>query len=247
MNLRRSSRWARVARAVVVAIGVASTAGAQQAPAAGQGRAGAPAPGGAQGRGRSNDPNAGAPYTPAAGAKDLRAVLFNWMWLQGMLKGTDERDMVATLEYQAKGGTIQVGGQPCALTKYRASTNYQTLSQRINYSCTRANGQAYSNIEVVSWQYAWDEDTPGAEIAGTKGKVAAMPAAVQERLIRIWASPQGAPKSALAGTMDTWTLGGNPGVIVPDGVMKAGNTSVSWDTGKPVVTFPIPGVPGASC
>ena len=174
-------------------------------------------------------------------------MLFNWMWHQGMLKGTDERDMVATLEYQAKGGTIQVDGQPCTLSKYRASTNYQTLSQRINYTCTRANKQTYSNIEVVSWQYAWNEDTPGAEIAGTKGKVAAMPAAVQERLIRIWASPQGAPKSALAGTMNTWTLGANPGTVIADGATKVGNTSVSWDAaGKPVVTFPIPGVPGAT-
>jgi hypothetical protein len=246
MDWRRRNRWIRVALVVTLAIGAASTAGAQQAPAAGQGRAGAqgpggaPAPGGAGGRG-------GAPYTPAAGAKDLRAVLFNWMWHQGMLKGTDERDMVATLEYQAKGGTIQVDGQPCTLSKLRASTNYQTFSQRIQYTCTRQNKQTYSNIEVVSWQYAWNEDTSGAEIAGTKGKVAAIPATVQERLIRIWASPQGAPKSALAGTMDTWTLGANPGVVVPDGVMKAGNTSLSWDAaGKPVLTFPIPGVPGAT-
>ena len=37
-------------------------------------------------------------YTPAPGAKDLKAVLFNWFWGQGMLKGHDERDMVATLE-----------------------------------------------------------------------------------------------------------------------------------------------------
>ena len=237
-------RWIRVAIALVIATGMAVTFAAQ-APA--QGPAGAQGQGGGRGGGRGNDPNAGALYTPAAGAKDLRAVLFNWMWHQGMLKGTDERDMVATLEYQAKGGTIQVDGQPCTLSKYRASTNYQTLSQRIQYTCTRANKQAYSNIEVVSWQYAWNEDTPGAEIAGTKGKVAAMPAAVQERLIRIWASPQGAPKSALAGTMDTWTLGANPGTTVPEGVMKAGNTSVSWDAaGKPVVTFPIPGVPGAT-
>src|SRR5215467_1932133 len=247
MSFRRRTCWTTIALAVAVAAGGASAARAQ-APEAGAGRGAAQGPGGAQGRGRNADPNAGAPYTPAAGAKDLRATLFNWMWREGMLKGTDERDMVATLEYQAKkGGTIQAGGQPCTLTKYRASTNYQTLSQRINYSCTRANGQAYSNIEVVSWQYAWDEDTPGAEIAGTKGKVTAMPAAVQERLIRIWASPQGAPKSALAGTMDTWTLGGNPGVVVADGVDKVGNTSVSWNAaGRPVVTFPIPGVPGAT-
>ena len=98
---RTRSVW--VSLAVAFAIGVPMTAAAQAAPAAGQGErgrgaGGAGAPAGAQGRGRGADPNAGAPYTPAAGAKDLRAVLFNWMWYQGMLKGTDERDMVATLE-----------------------------------------------------------------------------------------------------------------------------------------------------
>jgi hypothetical protein len=197
--------------------------------------------------GGAADPNAGAPYTPAPGARDLRSVIFNWMWHQGMLKGTDERDMVATLEYQAKSGTIQVDGQPCTLSKLRASTNYQTLSQRIQYTCTRPNKQSYSNIEVVSWQYAWNEDAPGAEIGGAKGQASAMPAAVQERLIRIWANPQGAAKAALAGTLETWTLGANPGLVVPDGQTKVGNTSVSWDaSGKPVVTFPIPGVPGAT-
>src|SRR5205809_672323 len=168
------------------------------------------------------------------------------MWGQGMLKGTDERDMVATLEYQSKAGTIQVDGQPCALSKYRAAANYQTFSQRIQYTCTRPNNQTYSNIEVVSGFYAWNEDTPGAEIAGTKGKTAAMPATVQERLIRIWASPQGAPKAAVAGLSDTFWLGANPGTLVSDGVTKMGNTSVAWQGGKPVVTFPIPGVPGAT-
>jgi hypothetical protein len=164
-----------------------------------------------------------------------------------MLKGADERDMVATLEYQAKGGTIQVDGQPCTLSKLRASTNYQTFSQRINYTCTRPNKQTVSNVEVVSWQYAWNEDTVGAEIGGTKGKVAPMPAAVQERLIRIWASPQGAPKAALAGTMDTWRLGANPSTVIADGVMKTGNTTLSWDAaGKAIFTFPIPGVAGAT-
>ena len=163
----------------------------------------------------------------------------------GMLKGHDERDMVASLEYQGK-GTIQVDGQPCTLTKYRASTNYQTFSQRIQYTCTRANGQTYSNIEVVSGLYAWNEDTPGAEIGPTKGKATPMPATVQERLIRIWASPQGAAKAALAGTTETFWLGANPGTLFADGVAKVGQTSVSWEGGKPVVTFPIPGVPGAT-
>jgi hypothetical protein len=61
------------------------------------------------------------PYTPAADAKDLESVLFNWTRNMGMLKGTDEREMAATLEYQGT-GTIQVDGQPC----------------------TRRNGQTYS-------------------------------------------------------------------------------------------------------
>ena len=190
-------------------------------------------------------PRVAEPYTPAKDAKDLKAVLFNWMWGTGILKGHDERDMVASLEYQGK-GTIQVDGQPCALTKYRASTNYQTFSQRIQYACTRPNGQTYSNIEVVSGLYAWNEDTPGAEIGPTKGKATPMPATAQERLIRIWASPQGAPKAAVAGTSDTFWLGANPGTLFESGVAKVGQTSVSWQADKPVVTFPIPGVPGAT-
>jgi hypothetical protein len=221
MEFRRI-RWVGVALAVVLVLGVPLTAGAQSPPGA----------------------STEEPYTPAKGAKDLRAVLFNWMWHQGMLKGHDERDMVATLEYQGQ-GTIQVDGQPCTLSKYRASTNYQTFSQRIQYTCTRPNKQTYSNIEVVSGLYAWNEDTPGAEIGGTRGKTAAMPAAVQERLIRIWASPQGAPKAAVAGTTETFWLGANPGTLLADGITTAGKTSLSWEAGKAVVTFPIPGVSDA--
>src|ERR1700735_3324823 len=159
MSLRLGMSWTKAALAIVFTIGVPFTAGAQG----------------------MYDP-VKEPYTPAADAKDLKAVLFKWMWAEGMLKGHDERDMVASLEYQGK-GTIQVDGQPCTLTKYRASTNYQTFSQRIQYTCTRANGEAYSNIEVVSGLYAWNEDTPGAEIDGTKGKAIPMPGSVEERLV----------------------------------------------------------------
>jgi hypothetical protein len=73
-----------------------------------------------------------------------------------------------------------------------------------------------------------------------------MPAAVQERLIRFWASPQGAAKAAVAGTSETFLLGANPGTLFADGAAKAGQTSVSWENGKPVLTFPLPGVPGAT-
>ena len=141
MDFRRRSSWIRVALVVVLAIGGPVIARAQAPPGA----------------------STTEPYTPASNAKDLKSVLFRWMWGMGMLKGHDERDMVATLEYQGT-GTIQVDGQPCTLTKFRASTNYQTFSQRIQYACTRANGQKFSNIEVVSGPYAWNEDVVGAEI-----------------------------------------------------------------------------------
>ena len=185
------------------------------------------------------------PYTPAAGAKDLRAVLFNWTSYTGMLRGIDEHELIVSLEYQGN-GTIQVDGQPCTLTKYRVSTNYQTPGQRIQYACTRANGQKSSNVEVVSGQYAWNEDIPGAEIIAGKGKATPIPGAVQERLIRLWASPQGAPKAALTGVSETAEWGANPATLLQDGVTTAGRTSLSWEAGKPVVTFPIPGVPGAT-
>jgi hypothetical protein len=222
MDFRRRTSWTRVAVGFALAIVMPIIVGAQAPPGAAIKE----------------------PYTPAADARDLKAVLFKWMWATGMLKGHDERDMVATLEYQGK-GTVQVNGQPCALTKYRASTNYQTFAQRIQYSCARPNGPAYSNVEVVSGLYAWDEDTPGAEIGPTKGKATAMPAAVQDRLIRLWASPQGAAKAAVAGTTETFWLGANPGTLFDSGLDKVGQTSVSWEAGKPVVTFPIPAVPGA--
>jgi hypothetical protein len=182
-------------------------------------------------------------YRPAKDAKDLRAVLFNWTWYMGMLRGVDEHELVTSLEYQAK-GTIQVDGQPCTLTKYRVSTNYQYPGQRVQYTCTKANGQSYSKIEVVHGHYAWDEDIPGAEIVAGKGKATPMPAAVEERLIRLWASPQGAPKAAIA-SLPNATLGANPGTLLKDGVDKAGQTSLSWESGKAFVTYPIPGVPGA--
>src|SRR5271170_2907646 len=153
MSLRREMIWTRVALAIVITIGGTFTARAQ----------------GPFGPVKE-------PYTPAADAKDLKAVLFKWMWSTGMLKGHDERDMVATLEYQGK-GTIQVDGQPCALTKYRVSTNYLLIGQRVQYTCTKANGETYSNIEDVSREYAWDEDIPGAEIVAGKGKATPKPGA----------------------------------------------------------------------
>jgi hypothetical protein len=73
-----------------------------------------------------------------------------------------------------------------------------------------------------------------------------MAAATRERMIRLWAGPQGALKSALAGLQDPPLFSVRPGTQVPADVMMAGKTSVVWEANKPVVTFAIPGVPGAT-
>ncbi len=234
MTNRRSIIWTRVSIGIVLAVGGLSTASAQ-APARGGG-------GGAGGRGGRGGGGA-APYTPAAGAKDLKSVLFNWAWYMGMLRSSEERDLIMSLEYQGK-GTIQVDGQPCNVTKYRTSISYQTSGERIQYTGTRPNGQACSNVEVLSGAYAWNEDIPGAELVPGKGKATPMPATVEERMIRLWASPQGAFKAAMAGTSDPPEMAPRP-QRVPADVSVAGKTSVAWEGNTPVVTFPIPGVPNA--
>ena len=158
-------------------------------------------------------------------ARDPKPVPQLWMWHMGMLRGEYEVDGVATLEIQKSTGTIRVGGQPCALTNYRASINYQVSGMRAQYTCTRPDGQMHRGIEVVSGEFAWDEDIPGAELVPGKGKATPNPSARNERLIRLWSGPQGAPKAAAAG---------------------GANTKVTTAGGKTVLTYPIPGVPGAT-
>ncbi len=223
-----------------IAIAVALTI--SQAPIFAQAGGAAPAAPAQAGRGGGRGRGA-PPYTPAAGAKDLKSVLFNWAWYMGMLRSSEERDLLMSLEYTGK-GTVQVDGQPCNATKYRTSISYQTSGERVQYTGTRPNGQPCSNVEVLSGAYTWNEDIAGAELVAGKGKATPMPATVEERMIRLWASPQGAFKAAMAGTSDPPEMAPRP-QRVPADVATAGKTSVSWENNKPVVTFPIPGVPNA--
>jgi hypothetical protein len=236
MTLDRGIMRKSIAASVALAFGVSLSASAQFG--------GPPAPA----------------YTPEPDARDLKSVLFNWPWHMGMLRGIEEHELIVTLEYRAE-GTIQVNGQACAITPfedtervgelgtsgYRISTAYQFSGSRTQIECTLPNGQTYSNIEVVSGEYAWDEDTPGGGLVPGEGTATPMPDKVDERLIRLWASPQGAPKAALAGAgIDPLKVFRNPGGLLEEGTSTIGDTSVTWDGDTPVVTFPIPGVDGAT-
>ncbi|HEY4360443.1 MAG TPA: hypothetical protein VGN17_05725 [Bryobacteraceae bacterium] len=234
--------FTRIAMGTLV-VAAALTTAIAQGPAGGGGGAKGGGGKGGGGKGGGNRGGGAALYTPAAGAKDLKSVLFNWAWYMGMLRSSDERDLLMTLEYTGK-GTMQVNGQPCTLTKYRTSINYQYSGERIQYTGTLPNGQSCSNIEDLSGAYAWNENIPGAELVPGKGKATPMAAAVEERMIRLWASPQGAFKAAMAGTSDPPEMAPRP-QRVPADVATVGKTSVVWQGTKPVITFPIPGVPSA--
>lgn len=214
-------------------------------------------PAGAQFGGR------GAAYTPEPDARNLTAVLFNWAWHMGMLRGQAEPELVQTLEYRAE-GTIQVDGQACSLAPYtdaepgalgdsgyRISANYRIPGYRTAIRCTFPNGETYSNIETMSGAYAWDEDIPGAEIVPGEGAATPRPAAHEERWIRLWASPHGAPKAAIAaaaGVPVSESFGQNPATLL-EAQAAAGvepMTTLEWQGERPVLTFPIPGLDGAT-
>src|SRR5262249_21084549 len=130
------------------------------------------------------------PTSKAAAAGDRKSVIFNWMWYTGMLRGVQKVDAVATLELQAT-GMIQLQDQPCKLTNYRASINYQVSGMRVQYTCALPNGQSRKAIEVVSGGFAWDEDIVGAGLVPGRGSPSPNRAALNERLVRLWSSPQG--------------------------------------------------------
>ena len=230
--------------------GAGRGAGAPQGLGAGgagapQGRAGG---GGGGGRGR------GAAYTPPVGSKELKDVLHNWTWHMGMLRSGAESELIKTLDYYGASGNVQVNGQPCALTRYHMQVNYQIPGYRIDFACTRANKQTYSIVENMSGEYAWDDDIPGAELVPGKGKSTPNQAALTERRIRLWASPHGAVKAAIAGAAGMHPLqsfGQNPATLLDRQAAAGvkGTTTLTWVTEKTVekavLTFPIPDVPGA--
>ncbi len=222
-----SRRWmirTSVAFGIVLTIGGLLTAGAQA----------------------QRGPDAPPPYRPAAGAKDLRAVLFNWTWYTGMLRGLDEHELIVSLEYQGK-GTIQVDGQPCTLTKYRVSTNYQTPGQRIQYTCTRR--QRTDVFERRGGQRAVRLERRhrgcGDRSRKREGDAdAGRRAGAADPLV-------GKSSGRAQGRVDRRHRKQPNGEPIPPRFCRTVSRRRAkrpWrgKAGKPVVTFPIPGVPGAT-
>jgi hypothetical protein len=190
------------------------------------------------------------PFTPEPGAKDLKSVLYNWVWHVGMLRGQAENELIGTLDWHGE-GTVQIDGQSCTTTKLRVQANYQIPGYRTQIECRRANGQTYSNVETLNGTFAWDEDRPGAEIVPGEGKATARANARDERMIRLWANPHGAAKAAIAaaaGVTPPEAFVINPATLLDRQATAGvkGNTTLAWEGNKAVLTFPLPYVTGAT-
>ena len=73
----------------------------------------------------------------------------------GMLRDTDERDTILTMDWKST-GTMTVNGQSCALTNYRGQVRYNIPALRIDYTCGGTR-----HVEVIANAMAWNEATPG--------------------------------------------------------------------------------------
>ena len=84
------------------------------------------------------------------------------------------------------------------------------------------------------------------EIGPTKGKATPMAAPCRSGSSVFGQAPGRSQGRGRGDDGDYSGLGANPGTLFEDGVTKVRETSLTWEGGKPVVTFPIPGVPGAT-
>lgn len=156
---------------------------------------------------------------------DLKTALYYAADALGMLRGAREVDMVLTMELFAA-GTMNLGGQPCKLTSYRASIRYRPSegsqnerlpvpAMREDFTCAAPGGKpAPRRIQVVAGTFAWNEAQVGMNASP------APPEAVNERLLRLWTmTPESAIKAAMA---------------------AGAKTTLTNEGGMPVLTFPLP-------
>jgi len=149
----------------------------------------------------------------AAQMPELKTVFFDVANSMGMLRFSEQRDAIRTLEVWAT-GTMNVDGQMFKLPQYRASFNYHdhVRGVRVDFTRVGADGVPQRRVEVVAGEFAWDETTPGMNPTPA-------PAALRARLIRYYSNPQTLVKAAVA---------------------AGASTRLSREGGNAVLTFPLP-------
>jgi len=149
---------------------------------------------------------------PLTTAPDVKTTLYRMGDALGMLRGTDERDSIITMDWRGT-GTMMVGGQSCRLANYRGQIRYSVPAMRTDFACAQADGKpGPRNVQVVAGALAWNETAPG---------VGATPAldTVTDRLVQLWSLPHAVYKAAVA---------------------AGANTKVTLEGGIVYVTYPLP-------
>ena len=160
------------------------------------------------------------PVLHAQQAPDLKRVLYNMADSLGMLRSVQEVDSLMTVEVWGSGTMRQVGPKdlgPVTPIKAYAQIAYDFPGMRVDI--TRASGTPAHEIQVVSGTFAWNEvdKIGGGLVPGWGSAVPAMDA-VPDRLLRLWATPFGVVKAAVA---------------------AGEQTKVTMENGAVVVTFPL--------
>jgi hypothetical protein len=149
---------------------------------------------------------------PLTTAPDVKTTLYRIADALGMLRGTDERDSIITMDWRGT-GTMTVGGQSCRLANYRGQVRYNVPAMRTDFACAQADGKpGPRSVQVVAAALAWNETTPG--VGGTPALDT-----VTDRLVQLWSLPQAVYKAA---------------------VLAGANTKVTLEGGVLYVTYPLP-------
>lgn len=125
---------------------------------------------------------------------DPAKVVFEMQDALGLLRGLEQSDSVARVEYWGATGSITRNGKPSRITAFKVSLSYDPPGMR--FDVTR---DGVREIQVVADGFAWNEATPG-------GVAEPMPSAVADRRLQLWLTPIGLAKAAaLAGEAVTVT------------------------------------------
>jgi len=138
---------------------------------------------------------------PHAQDTNLKEVLHKVGLGLGTLRGVQEEDSLMTVEYWGTGTMREVGpktvGPLVQIKSYYAAVAYDFPGMRVDI--TRADGSAPPReIQVVSGKFAWNEiDKLGGGLPEWGSAVPVMDA-VTDRLLRLWTTPFGVYKAAVA-------------------------------------------------
>jgi glyoxylase-like metal-dependent hydrolase (beta-lactamase superfamily II) len=144
--------------------------------------------------------------------------------------------MVKSIEYSGTGKWYQFGQAPSPtlpwpqfdISSFTAVVNYDTPSARVEMvrkqtvepGRLRPAPVEQRPVQVVSGNYAWNMAAPAGAQPGAAPVPQGQPAAVEERIMEIWSTPQGFIKGALANNATSQPAGGGSEVSFTVGKNK---------------------------